>query len=30
VLGISVAYSNPELLGLQRGFWFGVGLTFKI
>jgi len=30
VLGISVAFMNPELLGLQNGFWFGVGVNFKI
>ena len=30
VLGISVAYMTPELLGLRQGFWFGIGLNFKV
>ena len=30
VLGLSVAYMTPELLGLRQGFWFGIGLNFKV
>jgi hypothetical protein len=30
VLGISVAYMTPEFLGLRQGFWFGIGLNFKV
>ena len=30
VLGISLAFSNPELLGLENGFWFGIGVNFKL
>jgi hypothetical protein len=30
VLGISIAYMTPEFLGLRQGFWFGVGLNFKV
>ena len=30
VVGISVAHMNPSVLGLSEGFWFGIGLNFKL